>query len=457
MTITTILPAPAAQLRRRFVYRPELRLLYDTRSGLEHRLNDTAGTFVDATFVSPDPVAVLAGGYRVAPEQIAQDLAVFWFTVWNAPQRPQPRRRSGDSLGWAQTDVPFPLALEVELTRMCNWHCGFCYNVWKVSDEEGVRGRSDTGFTPDVHMSLTTAHAVIQQAAEGKCLRMRFSGGEPTLHPDYREIVAAAASAGMDVELFTNGIRMTAAEARRLVDVGLRVALFSVHGLDETHNAMARNPGAAGQAWRGMRAAVAAGLTTVAEALVCADNLHEMPELTRRLVDLGVSDVSFMPYVPVGPADPRRPVLLAQLAETIDECTAALDGLRVRVPCAPRHCLTPEPTAINDPVRPEFDNHCAAGLLWASVSYDGMFRHCPHSSTYAGAVGDGLARLWRERMVPTVRRALAPAGACAGCGQLSACGGGCHLGKVRAYPGAAAPGGRVLLPLAPTGASGCGR
>ncbi|WP_067694527.1 radical SAM protein [Nocardia jejuensis] len=456
---TPILPAPAAVLRHRFTHRPELRLLYDTQSGLEHRLNATASAFVDATFHTMDPVAVLAGGYGVAREQIASDLTLFWFTVCTAPSRRQSRRRSGDSDGWARTDVPFPLALEVELTRQCNWHCDFCYNVWKVPDDYGIRGRSDTTADPGAHITMDTVCAVIDQAAAGNCLRMRFSGGEPTLHPQYREIITVAAMAGMDVELFTNGVRMTVDEAHDLAARGLRVALFSVHGLEDTHNAMARNPAASAQAWRGMRAAVTAGLSTVAETLVCADNLGEMPELTRRLVDIGVHDVSFMPYVPYGPADSRRPVLLRALAETIDECQALFGGLRVRVPCAPRHCLSTEPVAISEPVREEFDSHCAAGLLWGSVSYDGRFRHCPHSSVYAGKVSDGLGRVWRERMVPTVRHALAPTGACTGCGQLAACGGGCHLSKVTQYPDTssiAAP--RVLLPLSATGGvGGCAR
>lgn len=454
---TLLLPAPVPDLARRFVHRPELGLLYDVRTGLEHRINPTGRAFVDATFHTPDPVAVLARGYRVPADRIAADLTLFWFTLVEAASRPHPRRRSGDSDGWARTDLPFPLALELEITRMCNWHCGFCYNTWKVPDEAGMRGLSDTGSVPGVHMPVQTAAAVIEQAVEGRCLRMRFSGGEPTLHPQYREILTTAAAAGLDIELFTNGVRMSDQEAHRLKDIGLRVVLFSVHGLDSTHNEMARNPAAAAQAWRGMRAAVAAGLSTVAETLVCEDNLHEMPEMTRRLVELGVTDVSFMPYVPYSAVDPRRPVLLARLAETIDECTALREELRVRVPCAPRHCLTPTPTAISAPVREEFDSHCAAGLLWASVSYDGRFRHCPHSSVSAGTVEDGLARVWRERMVPTVRAALAPTGACAGCGQLSACGGGCHLNKVTGY-GQGSPPGLTLLPLTVgTTTGGCGR
>jgi radical SAM protein with 4Fe4S-binding SPASM domain len=291
---------------------------------------------------------------------------------------------------------------------------------------------------------------------------MRFSGGEPTMHPDYRRIIAEAAGAGLDVELFTNGTRLDAEEAAWLSDTGVRVVLLSVHGLPDTHTRMTANPAAAAHVWRGMTAAVAAGMTTVAETLVCEDNVDELPELMRRLTDIGVEHVSFMPYVPFSETDPRRPVALRRIGDIIDACQAETGGdLGISVPCAPRHCLETTPVAIEEPVRKEFDDHCAAGILWASVSYDGRFRHCPHSSVYAGHAREGLARLWTERVRPTVRAALTPAGACQSCSQLSACGGGCHLSKVVSYepsmdPETAGIGGRRPLPLYPVTAQSGG-
>ncbi|WP_054816799.1 MULTISPECIES: radical SAM protein [Nocardia] len=460
--MVSVLPAAATDLRRRFTYRPDIGLLYDARHGLEHRLDHTAAAFVEATFdtSTDDPVSVLAARFSADSSVLATDLAGFWSGLLEAGDRPHSRRRSGAPPEWAAKDLDFPLALEVEITRVCNWHCDFCYNVWKVPDDYGQRGTSVSASAPGAHMSIEVARSVIEQAAAGGCLRMRFSGGEPTLHPDCRDIIATAAEAGMDVELFTNGVRLTDSEAARLAGLGLRVALLSVHGLDATHTAMARNPAAASQAWRGMAAAVGAGLRTVAETLVCEDNLDQMPELTRRLIEIGVHDVSFMPYVPFGKLDPRRPVALRRLAQVIDECRADLEALRVTVPCAPKHCLESDPTPITAPVRPEFDRHCAAGLLWASVSVDGRLRHCPHSAVYAGPIQEGIAGLWRTRMVPTVRAALAPTGACGGCGQLSACGGGCHLGKITSYGTGTGNEGRTLLPLSPAGTAtgqGCGR
>lgn len=443
------------QLQQRFTLVKEIRLLYDRRTGLEHHLNATAVEFVEATFGETDPIASLSDRFRVSTEVIERDLREFWSGRFAAAETVHPERKTGAPKEWAKADVAFPLALEVELTRACNWHCDFCYNVWKVPDDFGKRGRSDSAAERQVHMPLPLVREVISQAADGGCLRMRFSGGEPSMHPQLREIIAEATEAGLDTELFTNGTRMTPDEARRLAGLGLRVVLISVHGDDRTHNALASNPAAANHAWRGVRASVGAGMTTMAEALVCEDNLEEMPRLVERLYEEGVKHVSFMPYVPYGPKDPRRPVLLTAIAEMIDSCQESTGGgSTLRVPCAPRHCLSEEPVSISEPVRREFDDHCAAGLLWASVSYDGQFRHCPHSSVFAGRVSSGMAGLWREVMRPTVRAALQPEGACTDCSQLAACGGGCHLDKVTSYPATGTGASRRLLPIVATTSGG---
>jgi sulfatase maturation enzyme AslB (radical SAM superfamily) len=233
--MTAALPFSASALKERFAFRPEIALLYDRRHGLEHRLNATAVALVEATFGDADPASALAARYGIDRERAAADVERFWRDRLDAPSRSHPERKSGAPADWAAVDVSFPLALEVELTRACNWHCDFCYNVWKVPDDYGRRGRSDTGADPAVHMPPLLARRVIDEAARSGCLRMRFSGGEPTMHPRYRDIVALAAGSGLDTELFTNGARLNGEQAAWLADAGLRVVLLSLHGLPDTH------------------------------------------------------------------------------------------------------------------------------------------------------------------------------------------------------------------------------
>lgn len=433
-------------LRKRFVFRPEINLLYDKEFGLEHRLNATAAVFVGHTFNSSDPALSIANELKLPVSFAQTELLAFWRSTISAPERSRPRRKSGAPADWAAIDLIFPLVLEVELTKVCNWHCDFCYNVWKVPDDYGRRARSVTaGTDPSLHLPFDRVRQVLDEAARGGCLRIRLSGGEPTLHPRFRQVIEYAAGYGFDLELFTNGTRIDRVMAVFLAEHGVRVLLVSVHGLPKTHNRMVLNPAAFDHAMAAVRAGVAAGMTVMPECLVSEDNIAEVPELVSLLAAEGVEHVSFMPYVAYGPLDPRRPVELRAVQELIADCTARTSGtVDFRVPCAPRHCLETAPTPITVRVAENFDDHCAAGVLWGSVSYDGKLRHCPHSSVYAGTVEEGIGPVWRERIVPTVRAALqADNPACGSCGQFAACQGGCHLGKVRVYPG----GQRRGLPL----------
>lgn len=422
--------------RARFALRSELSLLYDRAAGLEHRLNPTALRLAQCA-LADDPsreLDVLACAMAVPRGAVQREYERLWDTILAAPDRPQPLRKSGAPREWAAVDVPFPLVLELELTRVCNWHCDFCYNVWKVSDTEGRRSRSDSRNAPDAHLPLDTARRILDEAREGQCLRVRFSGGEPTLHPDFGEIVSYAGRLGFDVELFTNGTRLTPSMASHLRASNTRVVLVSIHGLESEHNRLTQNRQAFRHAIDAVRAACAEGLHVVVEALVTHDNIEEIPQLAEHVRGLGVRHVSFMPYVATGPADPRRSVPLADVRSLIAVCRERVPDVSIRVPCAPRHCLTDTPTPIDAPVDWEFDEHCAAGILWASVAYDGRLRHCPHSAVYAGHVDEGIGAVWRDRIVPTVRSVLAQADpVCSSCSQFGPCQGGCHLGRVTSY------------------------
>lgn len=419
-----------ATLKRRFVLRPEIALLYDKVAGVELQLNASALHFVQRTFEAAswqEAQAALIRELPVPMERVQADLLRCWTSILEAPAH-APKRRGGAPIQWLDAALPFPLVLEIELTSVCNWHCDFCYNVWKVSDD----------YTPHLserHLPLTVARSILDEAHQNQCMRIRFSGGEPTLHPQFDELVNYAGSLGFRIELFTNGSRITAERAHLLAQSGVRTMLVSLHGDEQQHNQFAVHKNAYSQAMRAMTLALENGIDVVAETLVCAENIDGLERMVETLNALGVRRIAFMPYVPFGPQDKRRSVAPRDVERLIGRAKAvATPDTVFGVPCAPRHCLETTPTPIDEPVSDSFTNHCAAGVLWASVSFDGRLRHCPHSAVFAGNVEEGIAKVWQERVVPTVRAALAPDhDACGTCGQYHACRGGCHLGKVTTY------------------------
>jgi len=86
---------------------------------------------------------------------------------------------------------------EMIITEYCNFTCPYC------------RGLEDSiyGFRKIKQLTLSEIVRNIDLWCEGQPLKnIRFSGGEPTLHPDIRDIVSYAKGKGIErVAISTNG------------------------------------------------------------------------------------------------------------------------------------------------------------------------------------------------------------------------------------------------------------
>lgn len=85
--------------------------------------------------------------------------------------------------------------LTVELTNICNLHCSYC-----LRDEDALY-HSPANFLP---VDLFTRIAAGARDAMG-VEHIMFTGGEPTLHKQFAEIVAAVAGLSLTCSFVTNG------------------------------------------------------------------------------------------------------------------------------------------------------------------------------------------------------------------------------------------------------------
>lgn len=86
--------------------------------------------------------------------------------------------------------------LELEITGFCQLACRHCYA------DAGAHGTHGT-MTPGDWRS------VVDQAAALGVDRVQLIGGEPTLHPDFAELLCYALDAGRRVEVFSNLVQVT--------------------------------------------------------------------------------------------------------------------------------------------------------------------------------------------------------------------------------------------------------
>ena len=88
-----------------------------------------------------------------------------------------------------------PRRLTVELTNTCNLHCSYC-----LRDDDALH------HAPANFMSVEFFESLLKQAKQAIGIaEVTFTGGEPTLHPKFGEILALVAENGLRTSFVTNG------------------------------------------------------------------------------------------------------------------------------------------------------------------------------------------------------------------------------------------------------------
>ncbi|OGR90685.1 MAG: hypothetical protein A2V88_10555 [Elusimicrobia bacterium RBG_16_66_12] len=194
----------------------------------------------------------------------------------------------------------------VRLTRVCNQRCVFCHD----------RDAQDGTFA--------SWEAVYRSLRAGRTQGMRrvvLSGGEPTVHPRYLEIVALAKKFGYGhIQTITNGRRFCyPAFLDAAVAGGLREATFSLHGhTPALHDRLTQVQGSFVQAVAGLRSALAKrGLIVSVDVVINAQNLPTLREHLEFCMSLGVREFDLLALVPFSDAWRRRRELSCDLSDPV--------------------------------------------------------------------------------------------------------------------------------------------
>jgi len=111
-----------------------------------------------------------------------------------------------------------PSTVSIDVTNLCNQRCPICLAY--------VDAMGFTYHPPVQYFDKIFKHFLHNDPKPNIC----FFGGEPTVHRDFLEIAALARSYGFQVQLFTNGIRLSDINfCRELCSMGLQVN-FSFDG-----------------------------------------------------------------------------------------------------------------------------------------------------------------------------------------------------------------------------------
>lgn len=120
--------------------------------------------------------------------------------------------------------LPSPTLAVIDITNRCNFRCPVCF---AEANGHGSRYFLDVNVVRGMLQSLV--------AREIPCRHIQFSGGEPTLHPEFPAILRTARELGFThIQVATNGSRMVDADYVKLCeDSGLHTLYLQFDGVDD--------------------------------------------------------------------------------------------------------------------------------------------------------------------------------------------------------------------------------
>jgi MoaA/NifB/PqqE/SkfB family radical SAM enzyme len=91
------------------------------------------------------------------------------------------------------------------ITTVCNQHCAYCFTVDHLGDD--LRSDGSSGEQAgEVFLSMDDFASRLDFLHRSGIEQVRLLGGEPTLHPQFVDLIELVRMQGMQVVVFTNGL-----------------------------------------------------------------------------------------------------------------------------------------------------------------------------------------------------------------------------------------------------------
>jgi PqqA peptide cyclase len=214
-----------------------------------------------------------------------------------------------------------PLALIAELTHRCPLHCVYCSNPLELK-------------TRASELTTETWSQVFQQAAQIGVLQADLTGGEPLARTDILELVRAARTAGLYVNLITSGLPLDEARLTKLVEAGLDHLQLSFQGAHEEIANEISGTKAHAQKLRVLQWLKQVRLAVTLNFVIHRGNIDRIEEMLALAESSSATRVEFANVQYYGWAFANRERLLptrAQLSRSVETLKSAQERLRGKI------------------------------------------------------------------------------------------------------------------------------
>ncbi len=314
-----------------------------------------------------------------------------------------------------------PICLTWELTYACNLACVHCL--------------SSSGKRDPRELSTRQCQDIIDELQRMQVFYVNIGGGEPTVRPDFWELVDYATAHQVGVKFSTNGVRITPDIAARLAASDYVDVQISLDGATAEVNDAVRGAGSFDMAVRALENLAAAGFSDAKiSVVVTRHNVTQLDEFAALAARYGAT-LRITRLRPSG----RGADVWDELHPTAEQQQLLYDwlvanGERVLTGDSFFHL-----SGLGEPGALSGLNMCGAGRVVCLIDPVGDVYACPfaiHDRFLAGNVlsdavdgGGGFENVWKNSALFTELRSPQSAGACSGCDHYDSCRGGCMAAK----------------------------
>ena len=313
-----------------------------------------------------------------------------------------------------QFGLDAPICLTWELTYACNLSCVHCL--------------SSSGRRDPRELSTAECKAVIDELERMQVFYVNIGGGEPTVRPDFWELLDYSTAHHVGVKFSTNGVKITPEVARRLAASDYVDVQISLDGATAQVNDAVRGAGSFDTAIRAMENLAAAGFRGFKVSVVCTrENVDQLDDF-KAIADGYGAQLRLTRLRPSG----RGADVWDQLHPTAAQQRTIYDWLLANG----EQVLTGDSffhlAAFGESL-PGL-NLCGAGRVVCLIDPVGDVYACPfaiHETFLAGNLRDegGFVKVWRESELFLELRKPQTGGACQSCAHFDSCRGGCMAAK----------------------------
>ena len=172
--------------------------------------------------------------------------------------------------------------VDVKICFLCNNHCSFCVQGEKRKNQPSKK--------------LEEIARILKGSFRNGCHDVVLTGGEPTLHPYFLEVVSLCRDIGFRAIMIQSNGRSFFYEdfCKKTIRAGANQFGLSLHGHNKKiHDELTGAPGSFEQTTKGIKNLVRLNQTVIMNVVITSKNYKYLPRIAEELHSLGVNQYQF--------------------------------------------------------------------------------------------------------------------------------------------------------------------